>query len=69
MIEEILAIIAAALAVAKALVAANPTAAAAQQMADALVLIAQKANAAHVEIAGAPIDLALLQPIEPLPEE
>jgi hypothetical protein len=45
----------------------DPTATAADALAQALIQIASAANAAHQQVAGKPIDLTQLQSIDPVP--
>lgn len=52
---------------AQGIVKNDPTASAADALAQALIQIATAANAAHQQIAGKPIDLSALQPIDPVP--
>lgn len=68
-LDSVLAIIGLAAAVAGPLVAGDKTAAAIDQAALGLVGIVQAASSAHQAITGEPINLDLLQPIEPLPLE
>jgi len=45
----------------------DPTGTAADELAQALIQIASAANSAHQAVAGKPIDLTQLQPIDPIP--
>lgn len=65
-LQSILAIIAIAVDTAAPIVAGNPEAAAADRLAQGLLQIAQAAAAAYQQHTGKPIDLAMLQPIDPV---
>ena len=66
-LQQILTILSSLAAAAKPFLVDIPEGAAADALAAELLTIAQTAIAAHEQITGQPIDLALLHPLDPIP--